>query len=82
MSDQPLNMFRYVVGAAQPLRLLVSREGEGNPETVEVDAPYAIIGRASACHVSLPDKKVAFRHAYLQVIGGRVACIDLFSPQV
>ena len=48
MSDQSLNMFRYVVGAAQPLRLLVSREGERNPETVEIDAPYGIIGRASA----------------------------------
>lgn len=78
--DQSLNMFRYVVGAAQPLRLLVCREGERNPKTVEVDAPYAIIGRAPACHVSLPDdEEVSYRHAYLQVIGGRVACIDLLS---
>lgn len=81
MSDQSLNMFRYVVGAAQPLRLLVSREGERNPRTVEVESPYAIIGRAAACQVSLADRDVAFRHAYLQVIGGRVACIDLFSPR-
>lgn len=79
MSNQ-LNMFRYVVGAAQPLRLLVSRDGDRSPKTVEIDAPYAIIGRASACHVSLPDEKVAFRQAYLQVIGGRVACIDLYRP--
>lgn len=81
MSDQSLNMFRYVVGAAQPLRLLVSREGERNPQTIAVDGPYAIVGRAAGCQVSLPDRSVAFRHAYLQVIGGRVACLDLFSPR-
>lgn len=71
-------MLRYAVGNSTPIRLLV-RGGPEPPNAVEIDAPYLIIGRARDCDISIPQDKVAYRHAYLQVIGGRLACIDLLS---
>jgi len=79
MPDAYASMLRYAVGNATPIRLLV-REGQGKPRVVEVDSPYCVIGRARDCEVVLTDEKCAFRHGYLQVIGGRLAYIDLFSP--
>jgi hypothetical protein len=51
----------------------------GRPEEVVIDAPYAVIGRGGGCHVCLSDEDIGYRHAYLQVIGGRVLCVDLLS---
>jgi anti-anti-sigma regulatory factor len=79
MPDQTLTMLRYLVGATRPLRLAVRGPEGGRPEFVEVDSPYAVIGRGEGCHVQLAGDGVAFRHAFLQVLGGRVACIDLHS---
>ena len=79
MPDAYASMLRYAVGNATPIRLLV-REGQGKPRVCEVDSPYCVIGRARDCEVTLSDEKSAFRHGYLQVIGGRLAYIDLFSP--
>jgi anti-anti-sigma regulatory factor len=79
MHEQTLNTFRFVVGAARPIRLAVRRPESRTPEVVEFDSPYAVVGRAASCHLCLPEQDVSYRHAYLQVIGGRIACIDLFS---
>ncbi|MBX3440834.1 MAG: FHA domain-containing protein [Planctomyces sp.] len=78
MPDAPAPVLRYAVGNATPIRLLV-RNGSGQPHEMDLPAPYAIIGRARDCDVVLPQDGVGFRHAYLQVIGGRLACIDLLS---
>jgi pSer/pThr/pTyr-binding forkhead associated (FHA) protein len=78
MTAAPAAMLQYAVGNTAPIRLLV-REGTAPPTTVEINSPFAVIGRAKDCDVCLSDDKVAFRHAYLQVIGGRLACIDLMS---
>jgi pSer/pThr/pTyr-binding forkhead associated (FHA) protein/anti-anti-sigma regulatory factor len=79
MHDQTLNTFRFVVGAARPIRLAVRRPDSRAPDVVEIDSPCAVIGRAPNCHICLPAEDVSYRHAYLQVVGGRIACIDLFS---
>jgi pSer/pThr/pTyr-binding forkhead associated (FHA) protein/anti-anti-sigma regulatory factor len=79
MPDAYASMLRYAVGNATPIRLLV-REGQGKPRVVEVETPYCVIGRARDCEVVLSDEKCAFRHGYLQIIGSRLAYIDLFSP--
>src|SRR5262245_64030883 len=41
--------------------------------------PFALVGRADACDVTLTDAEVNPRHAWLQVVGGRVLAIDLGS---
>jgi anti-anti-sigma regulatory factor len=79
MSDAYASMLRYAVGNATPIRLMV-REGQAKPRFVDVDLPYCVIGRARDCELVLNDEKCAFRHGYLQVIGGRLAYIDLYSP--
>lgn len=79
MDEQTLSTFRFVVGAMRPIRLAVSRPGAGQPQECVIDAPFALIGRAGGCHVCLPNDEIGYRHAYLQVIGGRILCVDLLS---
>lgn len=81
MDEQVLNTFRFVVGAAHPMRLAVRGPEGGPPKDVVVDSPFAVIGRSSGCHVCLPGEGVSYRHAFLQVIGGRVLCVDLLSAR-
>lgn len=79
MDDQTLNSFRYVVGAPRPIRLAVQGPAGGPPEEYVIDAPYGIIGRGAGSHLCLAGDDIGYRHAYLQVIGGRVLCVDLLS---
>ena len=41
--------------------------------------PFALIGRDDACDVTLTDAEVNPRHAWLQVLAGRVFAVDLGS---
>lgn len=79
MDEQTLNTFRFVVGAARPIRLAVRGPEGGPPVEVAIDSPYAILGRSGSCHHCLAGDDVSYRHAYLQVIGGRILCVDLLS---
>ena len=79
MDDQYVAMLNYAVGAPPPLRLVVDSPSAPLPTVVEVAAPFAILGRGANSDVFLSGESVAFRHVYLQVVGRRVACIDLFS---
>jgi len=79
MDEQALNSFRFVVGAARPIRLAVRGPSGGPPDEVVIDSPYAVIGRGGGCHLCLSGEEIGYRHAYLQVIGGRVLCVDLLS---
>jgi pSer/pThr/pTyr-binding forkhead associated (FHA) protein len=51
-----------------------SRQAEGT-----VSMPFALVGRDDACDVTLTDPEVNPRHAWLQVLGGRVLAVDLGS---
>jgi pSer/pThr/pTyr-binding forkhead associated (FHA) protein len=44
-----------------------------------VPMPFSLVGRDDACDVTLTDSEVNPRHAWLQVLGGRVFAIDLGS---
>ncbi|MEX0586993.1 MAG: hypothetical protein WD176_10125, partial [Pirellulales bacterium] len=79
MDEQTLNSFRFVVGAPRPIRLAVRGPNTGPPTEHVIEAPYGIIGRGAGSHICLAGDDVGFRHAYLQVIGGRVLCVDLLS---
>ncbi|HWL07475.1 MAG TPA: FHA domain-containing protein [Planctomicrobium sp.] len=78
MEDQNSLMLAYATAAPGPLRLAI-RPGDGTWTEHEIQSPYAIIGRGTGSDIQLTDKTVSFRHAYLQVIGPRVAYVDLLS---
>jgi pSer/pThr/pTyr-binding forkhead associated (FHA) protein len=54
--------------------------GPGNVRNeFELNKPHALIGRAEGCDLRLEQPELSSRHAYLQVISGQIACIDLSS---
>jgi anti-anti-sigma factor len=61
------------------LRLTVHAAGETVPVHYEFKFPYAVVGRGEGCDVLLPNSRVSFRHAYFQVVEGRLFCVDLAS---
>jgi pSer/pThr/pTyr-binding forkhead associated (FHA) protein len=68
-----MNHFQQSCGATGPLRLISGERGWSLPQ------PFAVIGRDSAADLVLNHPQVSRRHAYLQVIRGRLFCIDLGS---
>lgn len=71
-------MFFNACGGHAPLRLAIFGE---NHETdhISFERPYLLIGRSPECDLQLNDPDVSFRHAYLQIVDGRVLCVDLAS---
>lgn len=54
--------------------------GEGGlQQTVALQSPFLLIGRAPSSDLLLPHGDVSRRHAYLQMIAGRLWCVDLGS---
>jgi pSer/pThr/pTyr-binding forkhead associated (FHA) protein len=49
------------------------------PAQWELRQPFALIGRSAQAGLLLDDPSVSQRHAYLQVVGGRIFCLDLNS---
>ena len=49
------------------------------PATYRLDGPFAILGRDPRSDLVLPSAQVSRRHAYIQVVGGGLFCIDLES---
>jgi pSer/pThr/pTyr-binding forkhead associated (FHA) protein len=79
VAPQLIEQFATDCGLRGTLRLVVCNEATGVTEKFNVDEPFAIVGRASNCQVRLNHPDVNYRHAYLQVIEGRVYCYDLDS---
>ena len=61
------------------MRIAVSRADSHDPQQHVLLNPYGVIGRSPNCDIRLKDSQVSFRHAYLQMIGGRLFCADLGS---
>lgn len=78
MEDSVKAMLAYAAAVVEPLRFEV-RSPEGELTEVAVPSSYAIIGRGPGSDLRLSEQTVSFRHAYLQAIGPRLACIDLMS---
>ncbi|MDQ3245287.1 MAG: FHA domain-containing protein, partial [Pseudomonadota bacterium] len=60
-------------------RLQLDLEGPGGPVCRSLDRPFAVIGRNAGADLTLSDRRVSRRHAYLQAIAGEVFCVDLGS---
>lgn len=79
MANRALDRFWDASGSPAPLRLLVWERGRREPVEHCLDRPFAIIGRTEPADLVLDHPQVSRRHAFLQVIGGRVYCLDLGS---
>lgn len=60
----------------------IALEVEGLDEGIRLDSrtqPFVLVGRSRDCDLCLPHADVSHRHTSLQLIGGRVFCVDLMS---
>ncbi len=78
MEDHQTSMLAYATAAPGPLRFEI-RTSDGNRIEREFASSYIVIGRGPGSDLQLTEKTVSFRHAYIQVIGQRVAYVDLLS---
>ena len=60
-------------------QLRVSPGGSLQPFDFEFRRPFALIGRSERCDLRFEHADVSYRHAYLQIVGGRLHCFDLAS---
>jgi pSer/pThr/pTyr-binding forkhead associated (FHA) protein len=79
VGKQPLELFLEACGATGPLQLGVQQPGK--PEVVRraFQQPFIVAGRDPGTDLPLDHQQVSRRHAYLQVIAGRLFCVDLRS---
>lgn len=79
MNDPLIARFAEACGAASPLNLRVGLADGGVLAEGCVQQPFTLIGRDDACDVTLNDPDVNPRHAWFQVVAGRVFALDLGS---
>ncbi len=77
MTDPIISLFAQACGAAAPLDLRVDLADGKVLAEGSVPMPFALVGQDDACDVTLTDPEVDPRHAWLQVVGGRVFAVDL-----
>lgn len=79
MSQRTLDSF--LRACQSPARLDLRAIGPDGQTAGELSAaqPFALLGRDPANDLGLDDAQVSQRHAYVQVIGGRLFCVDLGS---
>lgn len=79
MDRHSIALFLEACGADGPLRLAAEGPG-GAVRSWVCPQPYALIGRHPRADLVLDHAGVSRRHAYLQLIGGRLFFVDLGSP--
>jgi len=79
VTDPVISRFAEACGATGPLDLRVDLADGGLLAEGSVPMPFALVGRDDACDVTLTDAEVNPRHAWLQVVSGRVLAVDLGS---
>ena len=72
-------LFAGACGLAGSLSVRLE-DGELSDESpLQFEQPYLIVGRDSRADVVMDDSEVSRRHAFLQVVDGRLFCVDLGS---
>jgi pSer/pThr/pTyr-binding forkhead associated (FHA) protein len=79
MIERPFREFREACGAKFPLELGVETAGSSSPDARLFDQPFLVVGRDSGADLTLRHPEVGRRHAYFQVVAGRLFCVDLLS---
>jgi pSer/pThr/pTyr-binding forkhead associated (FHA) protein len=73
------DQFLDACGARGPVRLHVDGNGTGTRGSHLLDRPYILVGRDQGNDLCLDHPAVSDRHAYLQMLGGNLFCVDLGS---
>jgi FHA domain len=71
--------FADACGMLGIVRLIVTNTDTGAQSKHDLTVPFSLIGRDPACDVQLPDPGISARHAYLQILQGRMLFFDLGS---
>jgi pSer/pThr/pTyr-binding forkhead associated (FHA) protein len=74
-----MNLFAKACGATGPLQLSVERSDDPAIERHVFDAPFLTVGRDPRADLCLTHRGISRRHAYLQLVSGRLYCLDLGS---
>jgi predicted component of type VI protein secretion system len=77
--DRNTKEFQTACGAVAPISLRVEIPGTAAALSRKWDAAFVLIGSDPRCDLCLEHRIVSKFHAYLQIIGGRIFCIDLCS---
>src|SRR5262249_29157927 len=79
MFTRPMDQFWEACGITPPLQLAVRRRGDRRFAIHRFRQPFLVLGRDRQSDLILDHELVSRRHAYLQVVAGRVYCVDLQS---
>jgi pSer/pThr/pTyr-binding forkhead associated (FHA) protein len=71
--------FLEACGARVPFQVALEQPGRSEMVRRTLALPFALIGRDKRADFALDDEQIGFRHAYLQMVAGRVWCVDLGS---
>jgi pSer/pThr/pTyr-binding forkhead associated (FHA) protein len=74
-----MDPFLDACGATGPLMLSVESPGLPTVDTHAFEQPFVLIGHDPRCDLRLNHPEVSERHAYLQLVAGRLVCLDLGS---
>ncbi len=74
-------LFRAACGAGGPLRLEWSDAQTGEPVRQDFERPVIVVGRSRKADLIIDHPLVGKRHAYLQVVDGRLYAVDLGSRE-
>ena len=69
-----MDRFLTVCGASGPIRLEIQ---SGVLRRRSLPHAFALVGRSASADLRLNHPQVSLRHAYLQLVDGRLACFDL-----
>jgi len=75
MSKYSLEHFLVACGASGPLQLTVEHAVGFDRHLLH--QPFAVVGRDSRADLRVTDANLARRHLYLQILCGRLLCLDL-----
>jgi pSer/pThr/pTyr-binding forkhead associated (FHA) protein len=76
-----MDLFLKACGMLSPLELKVEHPGQHETIRCLYQQPFVLIGREAPIDLLLEHAHVGRRHAYLQVLAGRVFCLDFGGPE-
>ena len=74
-----MSSFLDACGATGPMQWAVECRDSAEVGRLAFDLPFLVVGRDPASDLQLRHPEVNGRHAYLQLVGGRLFCLDLGS---
>jgi pSer/pThr/pTyr-binding forkhead associated (FHA) protein len=79
MNQSEAELFLASCGASGPLRVRTTARGSAVPCEHAFARPFLLVGRNPRSCVRLEDSRVSRRHAYFQLVEGRLVGVDLGS---